>query len=58
MKHQLVIREQDLYYAQKENEKLQAKIDEIENQGLATKVERQNNNFDALRKEIELNEKL
>ena len=55
MQHQVVLREQDLFYAKKEIEQLQARIEEIENNGAK---ERQNSNFDALRKEIELNEKL
>ena len=55
LQNQLVLREQDVYYFKRENDRLAKQLAEQENQG---RVTQQNSNFDALRKEIELNEKL
>lgn len=53
LRRQLALKEQDLLYTKQRNEKLSRELEQIENGGSKT-----NDNFEALRKEIEINEKL
>lgn len=48
LKRQLAVKEQDLYYTKRENSRLTQELEEL----------KQNGNFEALRKEMEINEKL